>query len=234
MPFAMSGDYMMIMIIGMIMGGIGALIGARLKSKFRKYSQVPIAVGLSGKEVAEKMLADYGVYDVQVLQGQGFLSDHYNPGTKIINLSPDVYNGRSVAAAAVAAHECGHAVQHNTAYAWLKMRSTIVPIVSVASRFQQMALIGSIMLIGTFPQLLLVTIALFAVTTAFALITLPVEFDASNRALAWLDESRITEGEEYTGAKDALWWAAMTYVASALSAVAMLMYLLSMYLGRRN
>jgi uncharacterized protein len=210
---------------------VGMLVSGRLKSKFQKYSQVGLRSGMSGKEVAEAMLRHYGINDVQITMGQGFLSDHYNPMTKVVNLSPDVYQGRSVAAAAVAAHECGHAVQHNTAYAWLKMRSALVPIVNVAATAQQWLLIGAFLLLNSFPQLMLITIIAFAATTLFSFITLPVEFDASQRALVWLDESGVTKGAEHDGAKDALWWAAMTYVSAALSSLVMVLYLVLRYMA---
>lgn len=210
---------------------IGFLVSARLKSKFNHYSQVGLRANMSGKEVAEAMLRHYGIYDVQVTMGQGFLSDHYNPLTKVVNLSPEVYQGRSVAAAAVAAHECGHAVQHATAYAWLKMRSTLVPVVNAAAAAQQWLLIGAFMLLGSFPQLMLLTIIAFSVTTLFSFITLPVEFDASRRALVWLDQAGVAQGVEHEGAKDALWWAAMTYVSAALSSLVMVLYLVLRYVG---
>ncbi|MCB0518928.1 MAG: zinc metallopeptidase [Saprospiraceae bacterium] len=210
---------------------IGFLVSNRLKSKFKQYSQVSLRSGMSGREVAEAMLRYYGINDVQITQGQGFLSDHYNPVTKIVNLSPEVYQGRSISSAAVAAHECGHAVQHANAYVWLKFRSAIVPFVNVAAMAQQWLLLAAFMLLNSFPALMLITIIAFAVTTAFAFITLPVEFDASRRALVWLDESGTAKGTEYDGAKDALWWAAMTYVSAALSALAMLLYLVLRYMG---
>jgi hypothetical protein len=213
---------------------VGFVISGRLKSKFQKYSQVGLRSGMSGREVAEAMLRHFGIHDVQITQGQGFLSDHYNPLTKTVNLSPDVYQGRSVAAAAVAAHECGHAVQHARAYTWLKFRSAIVPIVNVAAIAQQWLLLGAFMLLQSFPQLMLITIIAFAITTAFAFITLPVEFDASSRALVYLNESGLTQGAEYEGAKDALWWAAMTYVSAALSSLVMLAYLVLRYVGSRQ
>ncbi len=210
---------------------VGMLVSGRLKSKFQKYSQVGLRSGMSGKEVAEAMLEHYGIRDVKITMGQGFLSDHYNPMTKVVNLSPDVYQGRSVAAAAVAAHECGHAVQHDTAYAWLKMRSALVPVVNVAATAQQWLLIGAFLLLNSFPQLMLITIIAFAATTLFSFITLPVEFDASRRALVWLNESGVTRGAEHDGAKDALWWAAMTYVSAALSSLVMVLYLVLRYMA---
>lgn len=218
------------MMYWILIGGmslIGMVISGRLKSKFQKYAQVPLRSGMSGKEVAEAMLRHYGINDVQIVQGQGFLSDHYNPMKKVISLSPQVYQGRSVAAAAVAAHECGHAVQHDTSYAWLKMRSALVPVVSLAARSQQWLLLAALFAGGlSFNNVLLwVCIAAFAVTALFSFITLPVEFDASKRALVWLDETGVAQGAEFEGAKDALWWAAMTYVSAALSSLMMLLWL---------
>jgi Zn-dependent membrane protease YugP len=210
---------------------IGFIISSRLKGKFQKYSQVGLRSGMSGHEVAEAMLRHFGIQDVRITQGQGFLSDHYNPLTKTVNLSPEVYQGRSVAAAAVAAHECGHAVQHANAYTWLKFRSAIVPVVNVAAMAQQWLLLAAFIFLNQFPQLMLFTIITFAITTAFAFITLPVEFDASRRALVWLDETGVARGAEYEGAKDALWWAAMTYVSAALSSLVMLIYLVLRYMG---
>ncbi|MCC6723750.1 MAG: zinc metallopeptidase [Saprospiraceae bacterium] len=213
---------------------IGMFISGKLKSKFAHYSQFGLRANLSGAEVAEKMLRHYGINDVKVTMGQGFLSDHYNPMTKTVNLSPDVYQGRSISSAAVAAHECGHAVQHANAYTWLKLRSAIVPVVNVAAMAQQWLLILALGLAGSFPSLLLITIVAFMVTTAFAFITLPVEFDASRRALVWLEESGTARGEEHEGAKDALKWAAMTYVSQALSSLVMLVYLLLRLNSNRN
>ena len=222
----------------MIIGGIVSLVGwwvsSRLKSKFNKYSKIPISSRLSGAEVAAEMLRHYGIHDVQITQGKGFLSDHYNPMSKTISLSPAVYQGRSIAAAAVAAHECGHAVQHDTGYAMLRMRSSLVPLVKASSMAQQFLLVAAFMLLGTMPQLMLITVAAFAITALFSFVTLPVEFDASNRALAWLDQSSVLRGQENEGAKDALWWAAMTYVASALSALVMVLYLLMQYMSTRR
>jgi uncharacterized protein len=208
---------------------IGGLISSRLKSKFEHYSQIRLMNGKSGREVAEAMLRHYGIMDVKVVSVPGFLSDHYNPMDKTVNLSPDVFEGRTIASAAVAAHECGHAVQHATAYSMLKMRSAIVPIVNIASTGLQFAMAIAFMTLSSMPQIMLITILLFAVTTAFSLITLPVEFDASNRAMAWLKESNMAVGEENDGVKDALWWAAMTYVSAALSSLVMLVYLIFRY-----
>jgi uncharacterized protein len=208
---------------------IGMFVSGKLKSKFAHYAQFGLRANMTGAEVAAAMLRHYGINDVKITMGQGFLSDHYNPMTKTVNLSPDVYEGRSVSAAAVASHECGHAVQHADAYAWLKMRSAVVPVVNIAAQAQQWLLV--IALMGSFKPLILITIAAFAITTAFALITLPVEFDASRRALVWLEESGTARGEEHEGAKDALKWAAMTYVSAALSSLVMLVYLVLRYTG---
>lgn len=226
----MTGDYYVYMAIAGVLSLVGAFVSNRLKSKFKKYSKVPVSSGMSGAEVAQAMLTHYNIHDVQIVRGQGMLTDHYNPQTKTVSLSPAVHDGRNVAAAAVAAHECGHAVQHDTSYSMLEMRSKLVPFVSVAARAQQWLLIGAFLLLNQFPALMLVTIIAFAVTTLFSFITLPVEFDASRRALVWLDESGTAAGAgEYEGAKDALWWAAMTYVSAALSALVMLLYLVLRY-----
>tara|TARA_B110000967_G_scaffold53166_1_gene54478 strand:+ start:995 stop:1654 length:660 start_codon:yes stop_codon:yes gene_type:complete len=214
--------------------GASWLVQNRLKSKFKKYSNTPIRSNLSGKEIAEKMLADNGIYDVKVLSVAGQLTDHYHPVHKTVNLSESVYNQRNAAAAAVAAHECGHAVQHARAYPWLTMRSKLVPIVSVSSKYMQWVLIGGILLIGQFPQLLMVGIVLFALTTLFSFVTLPVEFDASRRALAWMTESKVVAPEEHKDSKDALKWAAMTYVVAAISSLATLLYYVSILMGRRS
>ena len=227
----MNADYMVFMLIGGVFSVIGFIVSARLKSKFNHYSQIRIRSGLTGKEIAEAMLRHYGINDVQVIPTQGMLTDHYNPATKTVALSEAVYATNSIAAAAVAAHECGHAVQHATAYSMLRLRSTLVPIVNFSAMTQQWLLIGSFMLINTVPQLLLITAIVFGVTALFSFITLPVEFDASRRALVWLNESGMTRGEEYNGAKDALWWAAMTYVVAAISALVMVVYLLLRYAG---
>ncbi|MCO6475858.1 MAG: zinc metallopeptidase [Phaeodactylibacter sp.] len=223
------GAYYGYFIIGGILSVVGMVISQRLKSKFNKYSNVPIRSGLSGREVAEQMLRHFGISDVKVVEGQGFLTDHYNPATKTVSLSEGVYRGRNIAAAAVAAHECGHAVQHAEAYAPLQMRSALVPIVNLSAMAQQWLLIIAFMTLSTMPSLMLITIIAFAVTTLFSFITLPVEFDASRRALVWLDNSGVARGQEYDGAKDALWWAAMTYVAAALSALVMVLYLILQY-----
>lgn len=223
--------YIILMVLVM---GASWLVQNRLKSKFKKYSNTPIRSNLSGKEIAEKMLADNGIYDVKVLSVAGQLTDHYHPVHKTVNLSEAVYNQRNAAAAAVAAHECGHALQHARAYPWLTMRSKLVPIVSVSSKYMQWVLIGGILLIGQFPQLLMVGIVLFALTTLFSFITLPVEFDASRRALAWMTESKVVAPEEHEDSKDALKWAAMTYVVAAISSLATLLYYVSILMGRRS
>ncbi len=212
--------------------GVSFLIQNQFKSRFNKYSQIPTRSGMSGKEVAEKMLHDNNIFDVQVLSAEGMLGDHYDPSKKTVNLSPDVYTGRSVAAAAVAAHECGHAVQHARAYVWLGLRSALVPFVSFSSRILQWVIIAGILTISVFPYLLLAGIVLFAATTLFSFITLPVEFDASRRALAWLDSSNTAVIEEHDMAKDALFWAAMTYVVAALGSLVTLLYYLNIYRGR--
>lgn len=226
---------MMIYVIFGIFMLLSWLVGNRLKSKFEEYSQVPNSSGLTGKEVAEKMLHDSGIGEVRVISVEGRLTDHYNPKDKTVNLSPEVYHGRSVAAAAVSAHECGHAVQHAIAYSWLQMRSALVPVVSVTSRFVQWVVLAGILMVQTFPELLLIGIGMFALTTLFSLITLPVEFDASRRGLAWLENTSITKGIGHAKAKDALKWAALTYVVAALASLATLFYYIMIYLGgRRN
>jgi Zn-dependent membrane protease YugP len=209
------------------------LVSARLKSKFELYSKLQLQNGMSGREIAEKMLADNGIRDVRVISVEGQLTDHYNPADKTVNLSEGVYNQRNAAAAAVAAHECGHALQHATAYSWLEMRSKLVPVVSVASNYVQWILIAGILMMKTFPQLLLVGIVIFAATTIFTIVTLPVEYDASNRALAWLENKNMLTREEHAGAKDALNWAARTYVVAAIGSIATLLYYISIYNNRR-
>lgn len=214
---------------------IGMAVQYRLKSKFKEYSLVPTSSGMSGAEIAQKMLRDNGIFDVNVTDVEGQLTDHYNPANKTVNLSHDVYNGRSVAAAAVAAHECGHAVQHATAYSMLQLRSKIVPAVQVSSTLSQWVIIAGLGFMGFGggnPTILLIGIILFAVTTLFTVITLPVEFDASNRALAWLNTTNITTPAEHAKAKDALKWAALTYVVAALASIATLVQLLMIYNGR--
>ena len=207
------------------------LVSSRLKSKFEQYSKVHLQNGMSGAEIAEKMLADNGIRDVRVISVAGQLTDHYNPTNKTVNLSEAVYNQRYAAAAAVAAHECGHAVQHAVGYQWLTMRSKLVPFVNVASTYMQWILLGGILMMESFPQLLLVGIVLFAATTVFSIVTLPVEYDASHRALAWLEKKRMLTLQEQAGAKDALKWAARTYVVAALGSIATLLYYVSIYMG---
>lgn len=215
---------------------LGSIVSNRLKSKFREYSEIGLSAGLSGKEVAEKMLHDNGIYDVTVNAAQGFLSDHYNPADKTVNLSPDVYSGRSISAAAVAAHECGHAVQHAKAYSMLQFRSAMVPIVKVSTTLGQWVLLAGVGLFfgGGNQWLLLAGIVMFAFSTIFSLVTLPVEYDASNRALLWLENTGLTSRNEHDKAKDALKWAARTYVVAAISSVAMLLYYISIFMNRRD
>jgi uncharacterized protein len=216
---------------------IGMIVQFTLKSKFKRYSQIPTSSGLSGKEVAEKMLRDNGIYDVQVISVNGILSDHYDPAKKTVNLSADVYEGRNVSAAAVAAHECGHAVQHATAYSMLKLRSALVPVVQISTNVAQWIILiglGMFTVGGGNPTILLIGIILFAASTLFSIITLPVEFDASARALRWLDTSHITRGAEHDKAKDALKWAALTYIVAALASIAMLVQYILIYQGRSD
>ncbi len=207
------------------------IVSATLKSKFRKYSKIPVESGLSGREVAERMLQYNGIYDVTIESVRGQLTDHYNPVNKTINLSSEVYNGRSIAAAAVAAHETGHALQHAKAYAWLGFRSKMVPAVSFASKYVQWILLLGILLVNTFPALLITGIALFALTTLFSFITLPVEINASRRALAWLSNAGITSYQTHNKARDALKWAAYTYVVAALGSLATLLYYIMIFTG---
>lgn len=213
---------------------ISWLIQKNLQSKFEKYSKIPIPNGMTGKDVAEKMLRDNGIYDVKVISVEGQLTDHYNPATKTVNLSEPVYSSNSVAAAAVAAHECGHAVQHARSYAFLTMRSKLVPVVNFASQWMQWVLLAGILMVRTFPDLLLAGIVLFAITTLFSFITLPVEINASKRALVWLNGSGITNIDTHDKAQDALRTAAYTYVVAALGSLATLLYYIMIFLGRRN
>ena len=230
----MIGYYILIGAIALV----SWLVSSKLKSKFDEYSHVHLRNGLSGAEIAQQMLNDHGIYDVRVISTPGQLTDHYNPQNKTVNLSPEVYHGKSVASAAVAAHECGHAVQHAKAYSWLQFRSSMVPVVSLASNLIQWTLfIGvMIMVFSGNPYVLAIGVAALALVTLFSFITLPVEFDASRRALAWLDTSgaSITNAAEHEQAKDALWWAAMTYVIAALGSLATLVYYASMLLGNRR
>ena len=224
-----------IWLIMILIFGASAFVSWRLRSKFNEYSQIGLSNGMSGAEIAQQMLNQNGIHDVRVLSVEGMLTDHYNPQEKTVNLSADVYYGRSVAAAAVAAHECGHAVQHEKAYAPLKLRSALVPMLTVSSRYMQWVLLGGILLLQTTPVPLAIGVALFALTTLFSFVTLPVEFDASKRALAWIQTNGIVTEREYGYAKDSLWWAAMTYVVAALGSLATLLYYASLLLGgRRN
>ncbi|MEO6639018.1 MAG: zinc metallopeptidase [Ginsengibacter sp.] len=224
-----------ILVISVLFMLIGLAVQARLKSKFATYSKVATGSGLSGKEIAEKMLHENGIYDVSVVSVQGFLSDHYDPTKKTVNLSPDVYAGRNVAAAAVAAHECGHAIQHATSYSMLKLRSALVPVVQISSNLAQwVILIGlGLFTVGGGNQIvLLIGIILFAASTLFSVITLPVEFDASSRALKWLGSTHLMAPAEHEKAKDALKWAALTYVVAALASIAMLVHYILLYQSR--
>lgn len=226
----------MLIIISVVFMIIGFILNSVLKSKFNKYAQVPLTNGMSGAEVASTMLNFYGIGSVRITQVDGQLTDHYNPADRTVNLSYDVYHGRNVAAAAVASHECGHAVQHAQQYAFLQMRSQLVPVVTIAANMQQYLFMFGIAGMGFFksPILLIIALVAFGITTLFSLITLPVEFDASRRALAWLNESGFARGQEYAGAKDALTWAAMTYVSAALAALVQFLYLLWALLGNRD
>ena len=219
-----------IYVIFIVIALVSYLVQSSLKSKFERYSKMPI--GMTGKEVAEKMLHDNGIYDVKVVSTNGMLTDHYNPSDKTVNLSESVYASRSVAAAAVAAHECGHAVQHATKYSALQVRSALVPVVSFASPWISWLLLGGILTINVFPALLGIGILLFAMTTIFSFVTLPVEINASQRALAWLERTGIAVGRDQDAAKDALKSAAYTYVVAALSSLAALMYYVMIFLGR--
>ncbi len=228
MPIGIISISLLFMVLGMI-------VQYRLKSKFSTYSKIPTGSGLSGKEIAEKMLHDNGIFDVTVTSVPGFLSDHYDPTKKTVNLSPDVYEGRNISAAAVAAHECGHAVQHATAYSMLTLRSALVPVVQISSNLAQWIILIGLGLFsfgGGNPTILLIGIILFAASTLFSVITLPVEFDASARALKWLGTSHLTSPEEFDKAKDALKWAALTYVIAALASIALLIQYILIYQGR--
>jgi len=219
-------------IAGLIML-VSWLVSNQLKKRFEKYSRTPLQNGMSGREIAERMLADHGITNVKVISVPGQLTDHYNPANRTVNLSEPVYHARNAASAAVAAHEVGHAVQHATAYSWLEMRSKLVPAVSFVSHWLQWVLLGGILLINTFPQLLLIGIALFALTTLFSLVTLPVEYDASNRALAWMTNRGIVTNSEHAMSADALKWAARTYVVAAIGSIGTLLYYVMVYLNRR-
>ena len=231
----MMGYYILIGAIALV----SWLVSNKLKSKFKEYSQIHLQNGMSGAEIARKMLSDNGIHDVKVISVQGQLTDHYNPANKTVNLSEAVYNQRNAAAAAVAAHECGHALQHAQAYSWLTMRSTLVPVVSVASRMSMFVIVGgfglmSIISSGVGFTVAVIGLGLFAMGTLFAFITLPVEYDASNRALAWLESSNMLTSQEHAGAKDSLKWAARTYVVAAIGSLATLLYFaLQVFGGRR-
>lgn len=226
------------MTFGWILFGLIAIVSfivsQTLQSKFKKYSKVPLSNGMTGRDIALKMLHDNGIYDVQVISTAGQLTDHYNPINKTVNLSENVYGTNSVAAAAVAAHECGHAVQHAYGYAPLKMRSSLVPIVSFASSWVQWIILAGLLFFNTFPSLLWIGIALFAITTIFSFITLPVEINASGRALAWLNNAGITDSRTTDNAKDALKWAAYTYVVAAVGSLATLIYYIMIAMSRRD
>lgn len=220
-----------------LLGGIAAflswIVRQRFQSVMNSLSKMPLQKGFSGKEVAESMLHAYGITNVKVVSTRGMLTDHYNPSNKTVNLSEAVYSQRNITATAVAAHECGHAIQHATAYSFLQMRSKLVPVVNIASRFSTWVLVAGIALIETFPAVMLVGIGMLAAATLFSLITLPVEFDASKRALAWLESSNLTNSDEHEGAKKGLRWAAMTYVVAALGSLGILFYYLRIYMSRR-
>lgn len=214
---------------------IGMLVQGRLKSKFREYGEMPLSAGLSGREVAERMLYENGITDVQVISTPGFLSDHYNPADKTVNLSPEVYEGRSISSAAVAAHECGHAVQHAKAYGPLQLRSKLVPVVQISTTLSQWVILAGLGIMGFGrgnQTLLLVGIVLFAASTLFSLITLPVEYDASARALRWMETTGLTTRREHDGAADALKWAARTYLVAAIASIATLVYYILIFTGR--
>lgn len=223
-----------IYLIVIIFMGLSMWVSWRLKSKFQKYSQIPLQSGYTGREIAEMMLADNGIHDVKVISVAGRLTDHYNPADKTVNLSEYVYEARSAAAAAVAAHECGHAVQHARAYSFLKFRSAMVPALSIASRYMQWIILIGIFMLQTTPIPLAIGVALFALTTIFSFVTLPVEFDASKRALNWISSNNIVTQQELAMSKDALKWAAMTYVVAALGSLATLLYYVSLLMGRRD
>lgn len=225
-----------IFLVSLVFLGISFVVSSVLRSKFTKYHKIALANGMTGREIAEKMLRENGIYDVKVTSVEGFLSDHYNPMNKTVNLSPDVFNGRSISAAAVAAHECGHAVQHASSYGPLMLRSKLVPAVQVSSMLVNWILLAGMVVLATTksPVVLLIGIIVMSVTVLFSLITLPVEFDASKRALAWLEHTNVTGPQEYPKAKDALKWAATTYVVAALAAVVTLIQYIMIYLGSRD
>lgn len=213
------------------LGIAGFAVQTVLKRKFTEYSRIPLSNGMTGRDVAMKMLNDSGIYDVKVISTPGELTDHYNPANKTVNLSEGVYLSNSVAAAAVAAHECGHAVQHARSYAFLQMRSTLVPAVSFASKWVTWVILGGLFLMNSFPALIWIGIGLFAVTTLFTIVTLPVEINASSRALAWLRTAGVTNSQIHSKAQDALKWAAYTYVVAAISSIASLLYYVMIAMG---
>lgn len=227
-----------LIVIVVVFAGLGFFVSRKLKSKFKKYSETPLQANLSGAEIAKLMLADSNIHDVQVVCVEGQLTDHYNPMNKTVNLSPDVFYGRNAAATAVAAHECGHAVQHATSYAWLKMRSALVPVQNISGKILNIVLIASLFggfalglsneIVGT------IVVGAYSMMTLFTLVTLPVEFDASNRALAWVQTRNIVNKSEYAMSKDALHWAAMTYVVAALASLATLAYYIFVFFGNRD
>ncbi|MCC5921038.1 MAG: zinc metallopeptidase [Cyclobacteriaceae bacterium] len=229
----------MIIIIGIFFMIVSFAVSRRLKNKFRKYSQIQLSTNATGKQIAEAMLYDHGITDVRVQMSEGELSDHYNPQDKTVNLSPDVFSGKSAAAAAVAAHECGHAIQHANTYSWLEFRSAMVPIQNVSAKILNIVVLvaifgGAFVAQLPFENILLAIIACYAVITTFSLVTLPVEFDASKRALAWIQDKGVVNNSEYDMAKDALHWAAMTYVVAAIGSLVTLLYYVMMFLGNRD
>ena len=230
----------MIIVIFIVFAILSFAVSSRLKSKFKKYSKTTLMGGMSGAEVAAQMLKDNGIYDVRIVPTHGQLSDHYNPGNKTVNLSEEVYHGRSAASAAVAAHECGHAVQHARAYSFLQFRSAMVPIQNVSAKVLNFIMLASIFggafLFGAFPYeiVLLVVIGAYFVITLFSMVTLPVEFDASKRALAWMNQRGVTTSQEQHMAKDALKWAAMTYVVAAVGSLVTLLYFITIFLGGKD
>lgn len=228
----MGGYGMWIIFIGFTI--LSAIIQSQLKRRFERYSKIPTSNGMTGKDIAEKMLRDNGITNVKVMCVDGFLTDHYNPATCVINLSQGVYYGNSIASAAVAAHETGHALQHAYGYFWLGLRSKLVPVVTFASRYVQWILLAGILLVESMPNLLLIGIILFAMTTLFSIVTLPVEINASKRALIWLGTTGITDYGTHDKAQDALKWAAYTYVIAALSSLATLLYYVAIFMGRRD
>jgi Zn-dependent membrane protease YugP len=231
------GAYMGYWVLAGILFLVGMAVSNTLKSKFKQYGELPLHAGLSGKEVAERMLHENGIYDVQVVSVGGMLSDHYNPAEKTVNLSPDVYSGHSIASAAVAAHECGHAVQHARSYSMLGLRSALVPVVNISSTLSQWIILAGLGVMGFGggnQVVLLIGIILFSVSTVFALVTLPVEYDASARALKWMESTGLTGRDEHDKAADALKWAARTYVVAAISSVATLLYYILVFVNRNR